>query len=72
MSNVVSSGARSAPPSMPRILAILDATVGILSKNLPAILAGIGLVVLWQLVIWIFKISDLHGAEPGRCRACLP
>ncbi|EJK88358.1 ABC transporter permease [Rhizobium sp. AP16] len=65
MSNVVSSGARSAPPSMPRKLAILDATVGILSKNLPAILAGIGLVVLWQLVIWIFKIPTFMAPSPA-------
>ncbi|MGO7897719.1 ABC transporter permease [Rhizobium ruizarguesonis] len=65
MSNVVSSGARAAPASTPRKVAILDATVGTLSKNLPAILAGIGLVVLWQVVIWIFKIPTFMAPGPA-------
>lgn len=65
MSNVVSSGARSAPATTPRKVTILDATVGVLSKNLPAILAGLGLVVLWQLVIWIFKIPTFMAPSPA-------
>ncbi|NKL12179.1 ABC transporter permease subunit [Rhizobium leguminosarum bv. viciae] len=65
MSNVVSSGARAAPASTPRKVAILDATLGTLSKNLPAILAGIGLVVLWQVVIWIFKIPTFMAPSPA-------
>ncbi|CAN7703277.1 ABC transporter permease [Rhizobium leguminosarum] len=65
MSNVVSSGARAAPASTPRKVAILDATLGTLSKNLPAILAGLGLVVLWQVVIWIFKIPTFMAPSPA-------
>ncbi|MGO8656628.1 ABC transporter permease, partial [Rhizobium ruizarguesonis] len=65
MSNVVSSGARAAPASTPRKAAILDATLGTLSKNLPAILAGLGLVVLWQVVIWIFKIPTFMAPSPA-------
>ncbi|MGO7038443.1 ABC transporter permease [Rhizobium acaciae] len=65
MSNVVSSEARSAPASTPRKVAILDATIGTLSRNLPAILAGLGLVVLWQVVIWIFKIPTFMAPSPA-------
>ncbi|MGO7741289.1 hypothetical protein ACC733_39075, partial [Rhizobium johnstonii] len=34
-------------------------------RNLPAILAGLGLVVLWQVVILIFKIPTFMAPSPA-------
>ncbi|MDE1992818.1 MAG: ABC transporter permease [Rhizobiaceae bacterium] len=65
MSKVISPGTHATPASVPRKFTVLDATIGLLSKNLPAILAGIGLVVLWQLVIWIFKIPTFMAPSPA-------
>lgn len=48
----------------PRRIALLDATLGVLSSHMPAILAAIGCVVLWQLVVWIFKIPTFMAPGP--------
>lgn len=51
-----------APP--PRGLAVIDATVGAFLKHMPAILAAIGCVTLWQVIIWIFNIPTFMAPSP--------
>jgi NitT/TauT family transport system permease protein len=63
MSNAVQTeGRRLAHP--PRRIALLDATLGVFSSHMPAIMAAIGCVVLWQLVVWIFKIPTFMAPSP--------
>ncbi|CDN54655.1 Nitrate/sulfonate/bicarbonate ABC transporter, permease protein [Neorhizobium galegae bv. officinalis bv. officinalis str. HAMBI 1141] len=63
MSHVVSSTTKTgAPPE--RKIALLDATAGVLVKHMPAISAAVGLVVLWQLVVWFFKIPTFMAPSP--------
>ncbi len=59
MSQIVSSRMENE-----RKIAFLDATAGVFSKHLPAISAAIGLVVLWQLVVWFFKIPAFMAPSP--------
>jgi NitT/TauT family transport system permease protein len=56
-----SQGTRAVPH---RKIALLDAAAGVLAKHLPAIAAAIGLVVLWQLVVWIFHIPTFMAPSP--------
>nr|WP_051899755.1 ABC transporter permease [Neorhizobium galegae] len=63
VSHVVSSTTKTgAPPE--RKIALLDATAGVLVKHMPAISAAVGLVVLWQLVVWFFKIPTFMAPSP--------
>ncbi|MCJ9744111.1 MULTISPECIES: ABC transporter permease [unclassified Neorhizobium] len=63
MSHVVSSTTKTgAPPE--RKIALLDATAGVLVKHMPAISAAVGLVVLWQFVVWFFKIPTFMAPSP--------
>jgi len=63
MSNAVHSEIRGVTKA-PRKVALLDATAGVLSSNMPAILAALGCIVLWQAVIWIFKIPTFMAPAP--------
>jgi NitT/TauT family transport system permease protein len=47
-----------------RASAVLDALHAVFLKHMPAILAAVGLVVLWQLVVWIFKIPTFMAPSP--------
>ncbi|MCJ9670112.1 ABC transporter permease [Neorhizobium sp. SHOUNA12B] len=63
VSHVVSSTTKTgAPPE--RKIALLDATAGVLVKHMPAISAAVGLVVLWQFVVWFFKIPTFMAPSP--------
>ncbi|CDZ47080.1 MULTISPECIES: ABC transporter permease [Neorhizobium] len=63
MSHVVSSTTKTdAAPD--RKIALLDATAGVLVKHMPAIAAAVGLVVLWQFVVWFFKIPTFMAPSP--------
>ncbi|MCJ9751683.1 ABC transporter permease [Neorhizobium sp. BETTINA12A] len=63
MSHVVSSTTKTgAPPE--RKIALLDATAGVFVKHMPAISAAVGLVVLWQFVVWFFKIPTFMAPSP--------
>lgn len=46
-------------------IALLEATSGVFGRHAPAIGAAIGLIVLWQLVIWIFKIPTFMAPSPA-------
>lgn len=59
MSQVVSSRVETE-----RKIAFLDATAGVFSKHMPAISAAVGLIVLWQLVVWFFKIPTFMAPSP--------
>ncbi|EUB96611.1 ABC-type transporter, integral membrane subunit [Rhizobium sp. CF080] len=61
MSHVVSSTAKT---EADRKIALLDATAGVLTKHMPAIAAAVGLVVLWQFVVWFFKIPTFMAPSP--------
>lgn len=61
MSHVVSSIAKT---EADRKIALLDATAGVLTKHMPAIAAAVGLVVLWQFVVWFFKIPTFMAPSP--------
>ncbi len=61
MSHVVSSSAKTGAD---RKIALLDATAGVLAKHMPAIAAAVGLVVLWQFVVWAFKIPTFMAPSP--------
>jgi NitT/TauT family transport system permease protein len=63
MSNAVQTE-RQSLSTVPRKVAFLDATAGTLVANLPAIAAAVGCVVLWQLVVWIFKIPTFMAPSP--------
>nr|WP_046633198.1 ABC transporter permease [Neorhizobium tomejilense] len=63
VSHVVSSTTKTdAAPD--RKIALLDATAGVLVKHMPAIAAAVGLVVLWQFVVWFFKIPTFMAPSP--------
>ncbi|SMF10728.1 ABC transporter permease [Neorhizobium sp. CSC1952] len=62
MSHVVSSRKAEALPD--RKIALLDATAGVFARHMPAILAAIGLVVLWQFVVWFFAIPTFMAPSP--------
>jgi NitT/TauT family transport system permease protein len=47
-----------------RASAVLDALHAVFLKHMPAILAGVGLVALWQLVVWFFKIPTFMAPSP--------
>ncbi|WP_436253363.1 ABC transporter permease [Neorhizobium sp. LjRoot104] len=61
MSHVASSTAKTGAD---RKIALLDATAGVLTKHMPAIAAAVGLVVLWQFVVWFFKIPTFMAPSP--------
>ncbi|CDN48570.1 ABC transporter permease [Neorhizobium galegae] len=61
MSHVVSSTRKT---EADRKIALLDATAGVLTKHMPAISAAVGLVVLWQFVVWAFKIPTFMAPSP--------
>nr|WP_051904026.1 ABC transporter permease [Neorhizobium vignae] len=61
VSHVVSSTAKT---EADRKIALLDATAGVLVKHMPAIAAAVGLVVLWQFVVWAFKIPTFMAPSP--------
>ncbi|WP_369418062.1 ABC transporter permease [Neorhizobium galegae] len=61
MSHVVSSTRKT---EADRKIALLDATAGVLTKHMPAISAAVGLVVLWQFVVWFFKIPTFMAPSP--------
>ncbi|KAA9387685.1 ABC transporter permease [Neorhizobium galegae] len=61
VSPVVSSTAKT---EADRKIALLDATAGVLAKHMPAISAAVGLVVLWQFVVWFFKIPTFMAPSP--------
>ncbi|MEN3148407.1 ABC transporter permease [Neorhizobium sp. IRAMC:178] len=61
MSHVVSSSRKT---EADRKIALLDATAGVLAKHMPAIAAAVGLVVLWQFVVWAFKIPTFMAPSP--------
>ncbi|CDZ39145.1 Nitrate/sulfonate/bicarbonate ABC transporter, permease protein [Neorhizobium galegae bv. officinalis] len=63
MSHVVSSTTKTGAAS-DRKIALLDATAGVLVKHMPAIAAAVGLVVLWQFVVWFFKIPTFMAPSP--------
>ncbi|WP_113177646.1 ABC transporter permease [Rhizobium sp.] len=63
MSDVVQTGQRGMG-AVPRKIALIDATVGVLSRNIPAIVAAVGCIVLWQLVVWVFKIPTFMAPSP--------
>ena len=63
MSHVVSSTTKTAA-APDRKIALLDATAGVLVKHMPAIAAAVGLVVLWQFVVWFFKIPTFMAPSP--------
>jgi len=63
MSDVM-QGQRPGIAPAPRRLAVIDATVGVFLKHMPAILAAIGCVVLWQLIVWIFNIPTFMAPSP--------
>jgi len=63
VSEVLSSSRKT--ESLPdRKIALLDATAGVFAKHMPAILAATGLVVLWQFVVWFFKIPTFMAPAP--------
>jgi NitT/TauT family transport system permease protein len=64
MSNAVHSERQGRLSAMPRKIALLDATIGVLSSHLPAILSAVGSVVLWQFVVWLFKIPTFMAPSP--------
>ena len=61
MSHIISSAAKTGAD---RKIALLDATAGVLAKHMPAIAAAVGLVVLWQFVVWAFKIPTFMAPSP--------
>ncbi|CDZ59364.1 Nitrate/sulfonate/bicarbonate ABC transporter, permease protein [Neorhizobium galegae bv. orientalis] len=61
MSHVVSSTRKT---EADRKIAFLDATAGVFAKHMPAIAAAVGLVVLWQFVVWFFKIPTFMAPSP--------
>ncbi|CAN7380791.1 ABC transporter permease [Neorhizobium sp. LjRoot104] len=61
VSHVASSTAKTGAD---RKIALLDATAGVLTKHMPAIAAAVGLVVLWQFVVWFFKIPTFMAPSP--------
>ncbi|MCQ1855185.1 ABC transporter permease [Neorhizobium galegae] len=61
VSHVVSSTRKT---EADRKIALLDATAGVLTKHMPAISAAVGLVVLWQFVVWFFKIPTFMAPSP--------
>ncbi|KAB1087270.1 ABC transporter permease [Neorhizobium galegae] len=61
VSHVVSSTRKT---EADRKIALLDATAGVLTKHMPAISAAVGLVVLWQFVVWAFKIPTFMAPSP--------
>ncbi|CDZ58170.1 ABC transporter permease [Neorhizobium galegae] len=61
MSHVVSSTRKT---EADRKIALLDATAGVFAKHMPAIAAAVGLVVLWQFVVWFFKIPTFMAPSP--------
>jgi NitT/TauT family transport system permease protein len=63
MSDVVEAGQRGMG-SVPRKIALIDATAGVFSRNIPAIAAAVGCILLWQLVVWIFKIPSFMAPSP--------
>nr|WP_105430079.1 ABC transporter permease [Neorhizobium sp. T6_25] len=63
VSHVVSSTTKTAA-APDRKIALLDATAGVLVKHMPAIAAAVGLVVLWQFVVWFFKIPTFMAPSP--------
>jgi NitT/TauT family transport system permease protein len=63
MSDVMQTGRRDIAPA-PHKVALIDATVGVFLRNMPAILAAVGCVVLWQLVVSIFKIPTFMAPGP--------
>ncbi|WP_206051152.1 ABC transporter permease [Neorhizobium sp. T7_12] len=63
MSHVVSSTTKTAA-APDRKIALLDATAGVLVKHMPAIAAAVGLVVLWQFVVWFFNIPTFMAPSP--------
>jgi NitT/TauT family transport system permease protein len=44
--------------------ALLDATAGVLVKHMPAIVSALGLLVLWQVIVWGFKIPTFMAPSP--------
>jgi NitT/TauT family transport system permease protein len=67
MSHVVSSSAKVASHSesaLGRGTALLDATAGVFVKHFPAIAAAFGLILLWQLVVWLFNIPTYMAPSP--------
>jgi len=63
MSDAVQTGHRGMG-SVPRKIALIDATVGVFSRNIPAFAAAAGCIVLWQLVVWAFKIPTFMAPSP--------
>ncbi|KAB1124711.1 ABC transporter permease [Neorhizobium galegae] len=61
VSHVVSSTRKT---EADRKIALLDATAGVFAKHMPAIAAAVGLVVLWQFVVWFFKIPTFMAPSP--------
>jgi len=61
VSHIISSAAKTGAD---RKIALLDATAGVLAKHMPAIAAAVGLVVLWQFVVWAFKIPTFMAPSP--------
>ncbi|PWV98856.1 NitT/TauT family transport system permease protein [Hoeflea marina] len=60
------SNAATSLPATPdrRLGSVLDATAGVLLKHMPAISAGLGLIVLWQLIVWFFEIPTFMAPSP--------
>ncbi|WP_430245213.1 ABC transporter permease [Neorhizobium sp. DAR64861/K0K2] len=66
MSNAIPDvGPDEATTTVKREIAFLEATLGVFGRHAPAIGAAIGLIVLWQLVIWIFKIPTFMAPSPA-------
>ena len=65
MSNAVPTAGHDDAKIVRRKVAVLEATLGIFGRHAPAIGAAIGLIVLWQLVIWIFKIPTFMAPSPA-------
>lgn len=64
MSNALPSLRSDAGHAPPRRFALLDATLGVLVKHWAAISAAIGLVLLWQFIVWVFKVPTFMAPSP--------
>lgn len=64
MSNTVPSLRGQSRAEIARHVVFLDATAGVLMKHMPAIFAGVGLVALWQLIVWFFAIPTFMAPSP--------
>ena len=64
MSNALSAVRADERAGPPRHIAFIDATAGVALRYMPAILAGVGLVVLWQLIVWLFAIPTFMAPSP--------